>query len=189
MKLLKHWPSQFHWEFWLGGHLAYKERLQQNIKAVRSRIINSCGTSSIEIAFPEESNLDIDMTLQFETLYNDERIFRVFPLLKEYGLFSFEADLQASSENELWDAYVAYYEYDPARWTGIKRTYISCVECEELLRRLNPEDIYTVFDAVLWMRCSNRIKDIGGTAYVDFYNRSVINKQPVLPVLQEREDD
>ena len=127
------------------------------------------------------------MTMQFETLYNDERIFRVFPVLREYGLFSFEADLQASAE--LWNAYVAYYEYNPARWTGIKRTYISCSECEELLRRLNPEDIDTVFDAILWMRSSSRIKDVGGIAYVDFSNRAVVNKQPVLPLLTEKEDD
>ena len=97
--------------------------------------------------------------------------------------------MQACAKNEAWDAYVAYYDYNPARWTGIKRIYISCSECAELLRRLNPEDIYTVFDAVLWMRCSNRIHDVGGTAYVDFANHAVVNKQPVLPVLTEKEAD
>ena len=189
MKLLKYWPSQFYWEFWLGGNLTYKDRLQKEVKAVAARIGQSCRTSSTRITFLEDSNLDVELTLQFEHLYNDEKVFRVFQLLKEYGLFGFEADLRVCAKNETWDAYVAYYDYNPARWTGIKRIYISCSECAELLRRLNPEDIYTVFDAVLWMRCSDRIHDVGGTAYVDFANHAVINKQPVLPVLTEKEDD
>ena len=189
MKLLKYWPSQFHWEFWLGGNVACKPRLQKETKDIYNRIAQACGASAVKIAFPEDSNLDVELTLQFEHLYNDEKVFRVFQLLKEYGLFGFEADLRACDKNERWDAYVAYYEYNPARWTGIKRIYISCSECAELLRRLNPEDIYTVFDAVLWMRCSNRIHDVGGTAYVDFANHAVANKQPVIPVLTEKEDD
>lgn len=188
MKLFTNWPSKFYWTLWLGANLAYKEKWQKDLEAVNNRIMEVTGASSLTVSFPEESDLDVDLSLDFDTLNNDEKIFRLFQILREFGLFGFEAELMARSNAGPWDAYVAYYEYSPAQWTGIKRVYISCSECKSLVRRINPEDYYTVFDSLLWVRWDNKIQEEGGVVYVDETNRSVMNKEPVLWGVQEEDD-
>lgn len=191
MKLFNDWPSKFTWTFWLGGNLAYKDKWKNDAHYVNNRIMEATGASQINVSFPnpDETSLDVDMELSIDSLRNDEKIFRIFPILKEFGLFSFEAELMAVSDNGMWDAYVAYYEYNPARWTGIERTYISCAECKSLCHRLNPEEIYTTFDALLWLRSDDKVCEEGGTVHVDFQSRLVVDKRPVLAPPEEKEEN
>ena len=191
MKLYGRWPSKFKWVFEITANLAYKDRwkLPCNLEKVNNRIVDATGADSLKLAFPEESNMDIDLTLEFDHLKNDEKIFKLFPILQEFGMFSFDAALMASSRNEIWDAYVAYYEYDPSRWTGIKRTYISCSECDSLCHRLQPDDIYTFCDVLLWLRYDRKVREDGGTIYLDMNDRIIPNKQPVHGGLREKEEE
>ena len=117
------------------------------------------------------------MLLDFNSLKNDTKLFKIFSFLKaSFGLLSFEAELTANSTNKIWDAYIAYYSYDSSRHPIIQRNYLSCAECEALCRFQAPDDISTTTMGILHLRCLDNLPEVGGTLFIDFNNRVIEEK-------------
>lgn len=190
MKLNNQWPSSFHWILQFSGCVAYIQRYTAAPEEEREALREAVSASDVRVSVETDGEYNLQIDMKWSALRNDERVIKALGYLRErYGMFDFKADLVARSNNETWDALVAYYQYNPAKYTGIRRTYLSCAECAFLCRFCLVEEIYPVFDKLLLLRDQENLQQVGGILYVDFQNHPVINKRSVLLESPAEADD
>lgn len=176
MKLFNHWPSRYYWSLRFDASLAYVNRYKDNQMAVNHEIQTRWKARRVQADFPEEGILNLNLLVEFYSLRNDEKLFKVFSFLKEsFGLFSFEAELTANSVNEVWDAYIASYSYAPSMSPGIQRVYLSYSECEALCHFQYPDEICTTTMSILHLRSLDNLQ-VGGSVFINFNNQAIENK-------------
>lgn len=187
MKLTNKWPSAHKWLLQLSANAAYVGIYKEDPEGERKALLEACGATQVSVTPYSDGEYNLNVDIWWSTLKNDQKPLKALGFLKErYGVFGFQAELVVNAFNEYWCAYIAYYTYNPAKYHGVRRCYLSCAECEFLLRFTDLKEIYTVFDHTLLLRNQENLQEVGGIFYVDFENHPVQNKRSVLlPDLEE----
>lgn len=181
MKLFNKWPSSFHWLLQATCTIAHSDLFLEDEEGARKDLLTAVDASAVRANYYTDGEWNLNVDIEWTSLANDMKVLKVFSFLKaQYGAYSFQAELVACSNNETWDCFVAYYNYNPAKAIGIRRTYLSCSECAFLCKTTMIEELYTVFDHVLLLKDQENIQEVGGIIYVDEENHLIENKTSVL---------